>query len=87
MGLNGRDEYTNVWTLNLGQSGYARKGSMWKYQDLLQEAIGDTFLPLDTTPEGLIDIIADKIETTGYDKQAGEHVKKVEFDSMIIQTK
>lgn len=81
IGINGRDEFTNVWTLNLGQSGYARKGIMWFYQDLLREAIGDTFLPHDTTPEGLIDIIADLIETTSYDKEAGGHVKKVEFDS------
>jgi hypothetical protein len=77
IGINGRDEFTNVWTLNLGQSGYARKGIMWFYQKMLREAIGDTFLPHDTTPEGLIDIIADKIEATAYDKDAGEHVKKV----------
>jgi hypothetical protein len=81
IGINGRYEFTNVWTLNLGQSGYARKGILWFYQTMLREAVGDTFLPHDTTPEGLIDIMADKIETTGYDKEAGGHVKKIEFDS------
>ena len=81
MGINGREEFTNVWTLSLGQSGYARKGGMWKYQTMLKEAIGDTFLPHDATPEGLIDIMADRIETTAYDKKAGVQVKKVEFDS------
>ena len=62
--INGRAEYTNLITLNLGQSGYARKSvGMSASQDLLQNSIGDTFVSKDATPEGLITEIADKITT------------------------
>jgi hypothetical protein len=62
--IHGNSHYTNMWFLNLGQSGYSRKSaSMTKGQLILKEAVGDIFLPPDTTPEGLIAEMSDIIRT------------------------
>ncbi len=58
--LNGRAIYPYLWLGNLGQSGYARKSAaMDGVRDAVTGAkIGSMFLPIDVTPEGLLDELA-----------------------------
>ncbi len=69
---NGRTEYPNLWTLCLGQSGYARKGgAMTPAYDFLKDSLGNIFLSKDVSPEGLISELADTITTYKKTKDGG----------------
>lgn len=82
--LNGRKEFTNLITASLGQSGYARKGSsMGAAQKMLKDAVGDTFLSPDATPEGLIRDMADIIETTQTTRKGSETVTEYQNKNAI----
>ncbi len=82
--LNGRDEFTNLITLNLGQSGYARKGTpLWVAKNALKGAVGDTFLSPDASPEGLIKDMADIIETTQTTRKGSETVTEYQNKNAI----
>lgn len=79
--MNGEFTYLNIWTLSLGQSGYARKsGSMGIGRRNLTNAISGILLPEDTSPEGLIEAMATTIKVPNKQKDGTKTMESIEME-------
>ncbi|HEY3362239.1 MAG TPA: hypothetical protein VGK06_10605 [Methanosarcina sp.] len=56
--LNGSTKYLNVWAILLGLSSSRKSGPMSIGEKIVREAVGETFLPSQCTPETLQKILA-----------------------------
>ncbi len=79
--MNGELIYLNLWTLSLGLSGYARKsGAIGIGKRIVGNAIEHTFLPEDTTPEGLIEAMASRLLIPRVRKDGTSTVERIDRD-------
>ncbi len=84
--LNGELSYLNLWTMSLGQSGYARKsGVMSIAKRILSNAVENIFLPEDATPEALIESMASIIELPSKDKGKDKDNSTMESFDMDVK--